>query len=347
MVYESTVPLRISLAGGGTDVSPYCDRYGGAVLNAAISLYARSTLAIHDEPHIVLEGDGQPAEIHPLSFPLPVQGNFCFAKGVINRLHRDYRFPQTGFRLSSTVDVPMGSGLGTSSTLVVSLISVCCSYLGISLNAYELAHYAYDIERNDLRFAGGRQDQYAAVFGGINYMTFHTNGTVTVEPLKLDNDQLAFLQNNIVLYYTTVSRQSADIICEQQHNVKQNKTVSIEAMHHIKTQAGQMKETLLYGHFSEIGAILDIGFREKKKMAANISNAWLDDIYNAAVKAGAAGGKISGAGGGGFMFFYCPGNSRAAVEKALLPFGGEIWPFSFSMEGQQCRVVQETSRQLL
>lgn len=341
MIFYSKVPLRISFAGGGTDVSPYCNLYGGAVLNAAITLYAHSSIELLNEPVLVLEEPQHLPQTHPLAFPLPIDGTFSFAKGVINRMQKDFGLPKYGFRLSSFADVPMGSGLGTSSTLVVSILSVFNKYLSLGLTNFDIAHYAYDIERNDLGFAGGRQDQYASTFGGINFIEFLTDNTVNITPLQLSEHQLYHLSNHIVLYYTSVSRLSSVIITEQQKNVRENNAFSLHAMHHIKQQAMQMKDALLSGDTDNIGALLEEGFREKKRMAANISNPFIEHIYQTAKKAGASGGKISGAGGGGFMFFYCPNNTKSEVETALALLGGKIYPFSFSAEGHSAWSVYE------
>ncbi len=327
MVFYSKVPLRISFAGGGTDVSPYCNLYGGAVLNAAISLYAHSSIELLDEQVIVLEEPLHMPETHSLGNPLPIDGTFSFAKGVINRIQKDFGLPKHGFRLSSFVDVPLGSGLGTSSTLVVAIISAFNKYLSLGLNNFEIAHYAYDIERNDLGFAGGRQDQYAAAFGGINFIEFRTDDTVHITPLHLPDQQLHYLANHIVLYYTSVSRLSSAIIIEQQKNVMENNAFSVTAMHHIKEQAVKMQAALLTGNTDKLGALLEEGFREKKRMAANISNPFIEHIYETAKKAGASGGKISGAGGGGFMFFYCPEQHKKRSRNGT----GTAWRQSISV----------------
>ena len=197
--------------------------------------------------------------------------------------------------------------------------------LGVSLRAapvrdYDLAHYAYDIERKDLGLSGGKQDQYAATFGGVNFMEFYEQDKVIVNPLRIKSEFLHELENNLVLYFTASSRDSATIIDEQVKNVKDKNESSIAAMHQLKEQARMMKEALLKGRLNEIGEILDYGFEQKRKMAANISNSNIENIYEAAKKSGASGGKISGAGGGGFMIFYCPGNSRHAVIKTLNTF---------------------------
>ncbi|MBO7624850.1 MAG: dehydrogenase, partial [Bacteroidales bacterium] len=236
------------------------------------------------------------------------------------------------FRIASYVDVPPGSGLGTSSTLVVSILGAFVEWLKLPLGEYDIARLAYEIERVDLGMSGGKQDQYAATFGGFNFMEFNKENVI-VNPLRIRNRYADELAHNLVLYYTDTSHVSAEIIEEQQRNVRAKNSHSIEAMHKLKEQAVQMKEALLRGHIDRIGEILDFGWRYKKQMASSITNPHIDGIYNAAKEAGASGGKISGAGGGGFMFFYCPGVTRYAVVEALQRFGGKAKRYEFVNEG--------------
>jgi D-glycero-alpha-D-manno-heptose-7-phosphate kinase len=337
MIYRSKAPLRIGLAGGGTDVSPYCDLYGGAILNATLSLYAHATIEPLEGKTIVLQGmdrkeeqrweDGVDRE------SLPIDGRLDLLKGVYNRIRKDYGWQGGGFRLSTFVDAPAGSGLGTSSTLVVAIIGAFAEMLRLPLGEYDMAHLAYDIERQDLKMAGGRQDQYAATFGGVNYMEFYKEDKVIVNPLRVKQQYLFELENNLLLYYTATSRESARIIEVQSRNVTDKKEKSIEAMHQLKHQAQLMKEALLMGRIHEIGEILDFGFRQKQKMAEGISNALIDEIYERARGAGATGGKISGAGGGGFMTFYCPGIAKYRVMEVLSGLGGHCQPYQFTGHG--------------
>lgn len=334
MIHRSKAPLRIGLAGGGTDVSPYCDLYGGAILNAAISLYAYANIEPVAERKIILTAADRHEQLeYDYAKELPLDGKLDLLKGVYNRIVKDYGFQETGFRLHTFVDAPAGSGLGTSSTLVVAIVGAFTEMLNLPLGEYDIAHYAYEIERQDLKLAGGRQDQYAATFGGVNYMEFYDNDKVIVNPLRIKSKYLNELENNLVLFYTATSRESATIIKEQQKNVQQKNDSSIEAMHQLKEQSRMMKEALLKGRLGEVGEILDFGFQQKRKMAANISNSKIEEIYEVAKKAGASGGKISGAGGGGFMSFYCPGNTRYDVIEALHPFGGEVKQYSFTKYG--------------
>ncbi|MFT3903706.1 MAG: dehydrogenase [Niabella sp.] len=334
MIYRSKAPLRIGLAGGGTDVSPYCDLYGGAILNATVSLNANASIEPTDDGKIIIEAiDRNESETFDWCTQLPTNGYLDLLKGVYNRIQKDYPFTSTGFKLSTYVDAPAGSGLGTSSTLVVAIIGAFAEMLKLPLGEYDIAHYAYEIERSDLKLAGGRQDQYAATFGGVNYMEFYANDKVIVNPLRIRQEYLDELENNLLLYYTSTSRESAKIIVEQSRNVIEKKETSIEAMHQLKQQTQIMKEALLRGHLHEIGYILDIGFEQKRKMASGINNSLIDEIYSVAKKHGATGGKISGAGGGGFMIFYCPGNSKYKVQEKLEQFGGRYHHYSFTKKG--------------
>ncbi len=334
MIYRSKAPLRIGLAGGGTDVSPYSDTYGGAILNATISLSANASLEILSEKIIILEAlDRNETQQFDWATSLPTNGTLDLLKGVYNRIQKDFPFTVSGFRLSTYVDAPAGSGLGTSSTLVVAIVGAFVEMLKLPLGDYDIAHLAYSIERDDLQLAGGKQDQYAATFGGVNFMEFYDGDKVIVNPLRIRTEYMHELANNLVLYFTATSRESATIIKEQVKNVNEKNEKSIEAMHQLKEQSKRMKESLLKGLLNDFGEILDFGFQQKRKMAHNISNSNIEAIYDAAKKAGATGGKISGAGGGGFMIFYCPGNSRYQVIKALNSFGGEIKNYTFTKYG--------------
>lgn len=334
MIYRSKAPLRIGLAGGGTDVSPYCDLFGGAILNATVSLYAYANIEPIPENAIILHAVDQKEEQRfEWNSELPINGKLDLLKGVYNHIQRTYGLPLTGFKLSTYVDAPAGSGLGTSSTLVVAIIGAFAEMLRLPLGEYDVAQIAYTIERNDLKMAGGRQDQYAATFGGVNYMEFFAADKVIVNPLRIKQQYLFELENNLVLYYTATSRESAKIIEVQSRNVTDKKDKPIEAMHQLKLQAQMMKEALLKGRIHEIGEILDFGFLQKKQMAEGISNILMEDIYEAAKKAGATGGKISGAGGGGFMIFYCPFNTKFKVLEALTKFGGISKNYQFVDHG--------------
>ncbi|MCB9015481.1 MAG: dehydrogenase [Lentimicrobiaceae bacterium] len=334
MIYRSKAPLRIGLAGGGSDVSPYSDLFGGAILNATISLYAYATIVPRTDGKIVFHSiDKNEYYEFEKAESLPVNGILNLHRGIYNRIVKDFSHQPLSFTLSTRVDAPAGSGLGTSSTLVVAILGAFAEWLKLPLGEYDLARLAYEIERNDLGMAGGKQDQYAATFGGVNFMEFSANDKVIVNPLRIKDIYLNELAHNLVLFYTQTSRFSSKIIEAQSANVISNNVKSIEAMHQLKKQSVMMKEALLRGDLDRIGEILDFGWTFKKQMADEITNPLLDDIYETARKNGASGGKISGAGGGGFMIFYCPGESRSYVIDALKKYGGESKRYDFTTVG--------------
>ncbi|MDD3405588.1 MAG: dehydrogenase [Sphingobacteriia bacterium] len=334
MIIRSKAPLRLGLAGGGTDVSPYSDLFGGAILNATISLYAYTTIEPTDDGKITFQmPDKGISETYDTTLALPTDGQFILHKGVYNRIVKDFIHKPLSFRLSTYVDAPAGSGLGTSSTLVVSILGAFVEWFKLPLGEYDTAQLAYQIERSDLAMAGGKQDQYAATFGGFNFMEFFDKDKVIVNPLRVRQQFQDELAHNLLLFYTQTSRQSAKIIEAQAKNVIDKNQTSIEAMHHLKEQAIWMKECILKGETDKMGEILNFGWTYKKQMTQNITNPLLDEIYKTAIDAGASGGKVSGAGGGGFMSFYCPGISRYAVEAALQKFGGQAKRYEFTQEG--------------
>jgi D-glycero-alpha-D-manno-heptose-7-phosphate kinase len=340
MIIRSKAPLRIGLAGGGTDVSPYSDIYGGAILNATVSLYAYATIEPLNSGKIIIHSIDKGQElVFDASEQLPIDGELDLAKGIYNRIVKQFSGRPLSFRLSTFVDAPAGSGLGTSSTLVVAILGAFSEWLRLPLGEYDIAHLAYDIERIDLAMAGGKQDQYAATFGGVNFMEFYGNDKVIVNPLRIKDKYLHELEYSLVLYYTETSRISSTIIEAQTRNVKEKKQESVDAMHNLKEQSVMMKEALLRGELNKIGEILNYGWQNKKQMTAGISNQFIDELYETAMNAGATGGKISGAGGGGFMIFYCPGNTRFNVIEALKRFGGNPRKYTFTKEGLTTWVI--------
>lgn len=334
MIIRSKAPLRIGLAGGGTDVSPYSDIYGGAILNATISLYAYASIKPRDDGKIVINAIDRNETIEFQSeAQLPIDGTLDLAKGVYNRIVRDFLKKPLSFEINTYVDAPPGSGLGSSSTLVVAILGAFVEWLKLPLGEYDIAHLAYSVEREDLKMAGGKQDQYAATFGGVNYMEFYANDKVIVNPLRIKSKYLHELEHNLVLFYTQTSRLSSEIIQQQADNVNAKKTASIEAMHQLKEQSILMKEAILKGEVDHIGKILHDGWMHKKRMAEGISNPTIDAIYDAALQAGATGGKISGAGGGGFMIFYAPYVHKYKLIEQLNTLGGKVMPYTLTTEG--------------
>jgi len=340
MIIRSMAPLRIGLAGGGTDVSPYSDLYGGAILNATVNLFAYASIIPKTDGKITFHAiDRQEKEIVDATEKIELNGKLDLLKGIYNRIVRDYSHKPLSFELTTSVDAPPGSGLGSSSTLVTAVIGAFMEWLHLPLGEYDIARLAYQVERVDLNYAGGKQDQYAATFGGVNFMEFFAENKVIVNPLRIKEEILKELAFNLILYYTGTSRLSSEIIEKQQQSIKNNTQLPVNAMHKTREMAVLMKETLLKNELNTLGEIMNQGWEFKKQMASGISNPFIDEIYDTAMKAGATGGKISGAGGGGFMFFFCPGNSRYQVIESLLKFGGNIHPFQFTKSGLRCWTV--------
>jgi len=342
MIYRSKAPFRLGLAGGGTDVSPYSDKFGGAILNVTVNLFANTTIIPTDNGKIVFKSVDQGCtEIFDASEEIPTDGNLSLQKGVYNRIVKDFIKKPLSFELVTSMDVATGSGLGTSSTLVVSILGAFVEWLKLPLGEYDIAHLAYEIERVDLNMSGGRQDQYAATFGGVNFMEFSGNDKVIVNPLRIKEESLVELEHNLILYYTKTSRESSKIIDAQINNVEKNDQSSIDAMHLVKEQSYMMKEALLKNKLNDIGYILNESWSNKKKMALGITNSEIDEVYSKAMKAGAIGGKISGAGGGGFMLFYCDKNKRHDVIRELNSFGGEVRNYQIDQKGLYTWTVKD------
>lgn len=336
MLYRAKAPLRISFAGGGTDVSPYSDTYGGYVLNACINMYAYATIEPRDDGKIVLNSIDREEYIETEAQEyLQPDGKLDLLKGVYNRLIKDCIKKPLSFTLTTYTDAPAGSGLGSSSTIVVAILNAFAEWQKIPLGEYDLAHLAWEIERIDLNMAGGKQDQYSAAFGGFNFMEFFEKDRVIVNPLRIKPNYVNELEFNLLLYYTGTSRLSSKIIENQSAKVVNKESKAIEAMHKLKEQSLLMKEALLKGNIDEMGHLLNFGWQYKKQMSEQISNPFIDEIYETAIKAGSTGGKITGAGGGGFFMIYCPNITRYNVIKALQPFGGEFRRFKFTEVGAQ------------
>lgn len=338
MLIRARAPLRLGLAGGGTDVSPYCDQFGGLVLNATIDKYAYSIIQPNETEAKVrfVAADRQQTWAGEASPELPLDGTLDLHKGVYNRIVRDFNkgrpLPLT---LTTHSDAPPGSGLGSSSTLVVSMLKAFVEWLNLPLGEYDIARLAYQIERVDVGLNGGRQDQYAATFGGFNLMEFHPGERVIVNPLRIKNWIISELEASLVLYFGGVSRDSAKIIDEQASNVRKQDVQAIEAMHALKQEAVSMKENLLMGDFEGLIQSMEAGWQAKKRMAHSITNTQIDTVYEQAKQAGMRAGKISGAGGGGFMMLLVDPTRRMDVVRVLQQAGGEIFNCHFTEHGTQ------------
>lgn len=333
-IVRARAPFRISFGGGGTDVAPYSDERGGLVLNATINRYAYVTIAPNDTGTVALCSlDYGDTVSYPASEGVPsFDGRMDLAKGVIRRLRVDGA--HGGFSLYTHADCPPGSGLGASSTMVVALVGAFNEWLQLGLDRYEIALLAYEIERNDVGIRGGKQDQYAAAFGGFNFMEFHGDKAL-INPLRIPSESVSELEYSLVLAYTGQSRLSSKIIDNQMENYRVGREDAIRAMDRTKQSAVNLKRALLTGNFVEFGELLHEGWNQKKQMSDQISNEFIEELYGAARGAGAVGGKISGAGGGGFMFFFAQFDRRHQVIEALRKHGAQIFDFGFTDTGLQ------------
>ncbi len=330
---RARAPLRLGLAGGGTDVSPYSDEFGGFVLNVTIDKYAYATLSYCEEGIEFIAADIDIEWKGDLSAPVCPKKGLELHAGVYNRIIHDYLGgTPIPVSLITHSEAPPGSGLGSSSTMVVALVQAFVEYLSLPLGEYDIAQLAHDIERNDLGFAGGKQDQYAAAFGGLNFMEFYSD-RVIVNPLRVKAQYLAELESSLVLFYTGVSRESANIINEQTRNVVQRDEKALAALHEGKIQAREMKEAILQGNWIKLAETFRTAWEAKKRMANSISNSLIDTIYDSAIQSGAVAGKVSGAGGGGFMFFLVDPAKRPNVIKNLARFNGQTMTAVFVEHG--------------
>ena len=335
MIVRSRAPLRLGLAGGGTDVSPFCDQHGGFVMNVTINKYAYATIDASPDGNVcfhALDADlmqcVKPEEADLAPGPLQLM------KGVYRRITMQYldgRAPAIRVRASS--DAPPGSGLGSSSTMVVALVTAFAEYFDLPLGEYEIAHLAYDIERKDLGLSGGKQDQYAASFGGFNFMEFYAGDRVIVNPLRIKDWIWNELEASLVLYFTGVSRASAKIIDEQSRNIREGRSDSLDAMHRLKQEAVQMKEALLRGDLARFAQVMQSGWEAKKQTASSIANPMIDELEALAFANGAHATKVSGAGGGGFMMFFCDPAERVRLVRALAGAGGTVYDTHFTPYG--------------
>jgi D-glycero-alpha-D-manno-heptose-7-phosphate kinase len=256
------------------------------------------------------------------------QARLLLHAGVLRRMASEFGGGEaTAMRITSYVDAPPGSGLGSSSALVVALVEAFTALFSAPLGPYDIARIAYEIERIDLRLAGGRQDQYAATFGGTNFIEFHAAGRVTVNPLRVERAVLSELETSMVVCFTGVSRRSGEIIVEQQRRMstlagKPPAANVIDSLHQLKRDAVEMKEALLRGEIPRMAAILNRSWEAKQRTASGISTGRIEELYELAFANGAIGGKVSGAGGGGFMMFIIPPHRRVGVVRALNAAGG-------------------------
>jgi D-glycero-alpha-D-manno-heptose-7-phosphate kinase len=324
---RAKAPLRVSFAGGGTDVAPFRLQEGGVVLSATINRYAYGALAPRTDDAICVESvDFDMSVDYDAADALAFDGRLDLVKAAIRKLGRG------GFDLFLHSHAPPGSGLGSSSSVVVTLIGLLTEFHGLSLTDYEIAQLAYTVEREELAIKGGLQDQYAAAFGGFNYIEMHGDDVV-VNPLRIAPDVVHELEHNMLLCYTGRTRRSDHIIDDQTSRFTSHDERALEGLRMQKRLAGEMKDALLRRRLDDFGELLGEAWEFKKRMSPRISTEFIDEAYAAARQEGALGGKVTGAGGGGYMLFYCPFHRRHRVAERLVQLGGTVDEFEFSSHG--------------
>lgn len=342
MVIRGRAPLRISFAGGGTDLSPYLEEKGGVVLNATIDRYAYATLRFPPEREIRVQSLDYKAVAHfGFDEPLAYDGNFDLIKACLTRLRVCSDHVDGGLELYLETEAPPGSGLGASSALVVAVIGALTTWRRLSLDKYELARTAWEVERIDVGVPGGMQDQYAAAFGGFNLIEFRSTSDVIVNPLRIEPRIIQELQYNMLLVFTGGTRVSSKIIEAQVAGYVDRRPGVTEAMDRMKALAFDAKDALLTGRLQDLGEILHEDFLAKKRTAESVAPPHIEEMYEEARRRGVIGGKISGAGGGGFMFLYCPYDRKPAVSERLVEMGAQVLPVAFEPDGLQSWTNEE------
>ncbi len=332
MIVHSRAPVRISFGGGGTDVSPYTEEHGGCVVSAAINKYAWGSLELTLSPEITLYDSHYQRVMFKSLGDIRYGTRQDLLSAVVKSMHGGRR----GLSMRLRGDVPPRSGLGSSASAFVSLIGLFNHMRRESrMTDYEIAELAFRLEREELGNKGGRQDQYASVFGGLNYIEFRGEDFVRVNPVRMKRDRLLELEKNLILVHVMERKKSGDIISDQVRGYVTGRAGVVDALHRVKALAEETHRALLKGDLDRFGLLLHEGWTQKKKFSPMISNTRIDRIYSKARSHGALGGKIGGAGGGGHMIFYCEPGREEEVAKALSDSGCQVRSFSFDMQGLQ------------
>ncbi len=329
---RSRAPVRISFAGGGTDVSPYCDEHGGCVVNATITKYSYASLTQRADDKIAIAAADYVEKLlfHRIS-DISYDNRLDLIKAVVKKMSGD----RGGFDIFMRSEVPPKSGLGSSAAAFVALIGMFNRLQGLKMSNYEIAETAVSLERTELGNMGGRQDQYACAFGGLNFIEFYRDSHVKVTPLKLKQEHALELEKSLLLVYVAPREKSGDIISDQMKRYGRGEKETVEALHESVLLAKEMKKALSEGHLGRFGELLDLSWKQKKKFSPLISNPNIEKIYRIAKEAGALGGKISGAGGGGFMFFFCDVDKEYNVSVRLGELGLNPMPVHFDSHGMR------------
>ena len=326
-IFRAKAPLRISFCGGGTDVSPYPEEKGGAVLSTTIDKFAYASLRPRKDDRLKIQSLDYDIQVDYHRSKLAYDGELDLVKAVARR----FDMP-TGADLFIHADAPPGSGLGSSSTMCVALVGAFKEWLNLPLTNYEIAEITYEIERKELAIAGGKQDQYAATFGGFNYIEFLKDTTV-VNPLRIRPEIKNELEYSLLLCYTGQTRLSANIVASQTEAFISGKRPVVDALDRMKELTDLMKRALLTGDLPALGEALHLAWTEKKQLDAKISSSRIDNLYQLARRHGVVGGKILGAGGGGYLLLFVPFTKKHKVAQVLSEADANVVPFSFTEGG--------------
>ena len=333
-------PLRMALAGGGTDLEPYWKEYGGVVLNATIDQYAYCKIEPYEcckrETHWVFNsidlGIDERRDFYSSDFM-----NYAYSDGPLKLLintyqYLTYKLEREPVKITTYVEAPPGSGLGSSSALVVALIAAITEYYGIPMGEYDIAEDAVEIERKICDLPGGKQDQFAAAFGGFNFMEFLQDGRAIVNPLRLNYKTQNMMELNTVLYYVGKPRKNSRVIENTSEGLKNSETV-LNATHKIKEACIEYKNALLPGDFDKISELMETYWKNKLETNPHVASPEILDAYDFALWNGATAAKISGAGGGGHMVLFTEFEKRHQLISALEGKEGRVVPFKFVKHG--------------
>jgi len=330
MIFRAKAPLRISFGGGGTDVSPYPEERGGVVLSATIDKYAYCSLATRDDDSVnVVSLDYNLVATYSTTDSLDYDGKLDLVKATLKVMDI-----KNGVDLFLHSDVPPGSGLGSSSTMTVALVGAIRHWLRLPLSDYDTAELAYRIERQEAGIKGGKQDQYAASFGGFNFIEFQAKTTI-VNPLRVKRAVINELEYRLMLCYTGKTRLSAGIIDDQVRGYTEKKEDVVRALDETKALAIGMKNALLLGQIDELGCLMNQTWQCKKKFTPKMTAPYIDELYDVARQNGAIGGKLLGAGGGGYLLLLCEFDKRHLLAQKLEELGGKVVNFAFEFNGLQ------------
>ena len=328
-------PVRISFGGGGTDLPAYYQQNGGAVLSTAINKYFYTVLGTRTDQSIqIISSDLRICETWRdfQSVQIP-DGGLEIPVAVLKDLGCEVCVD-----LFLASEIPPGTGLGSSASVCVNVLKTLSTYLHLPLSKQDLAERAFHIARNVLQRHVGKQDEYAAAYGGLNFIEFLPDGGTRVEAIDPGHAIMTELQNSLLLFFTGSAHHSWNILAEQERSTEQGSRRPIEALHEIKELAYRMRNALRSGDLSAFANMLDEGWQAKKRVSNKISNSRIDALYELSLRNGALGGKITGAGGGGFLLLFCEPQHQDGLRRALATEGLHEMTFSFDFQGAQVLV---------